>query len=114
MLKRRKIDCGLNSKGTHYKHTLGKNVELALTHLRAKGFMVRWSYIKQAYDCRRRVGQNDIHIVIKQKRGVWEAKLHLDEIIAEGGAVTAHRVLHDSKLVEKIGKSIFEHMPVYE
>jgi hypothetical protein len=95
--------------GAEYKHVIGKeesDLKLVLAKLKSKGFTIRWEHFKGRYSIRRRINNEEIHIIIRRKRSEWIAVLHID-IIKSDFPSMVHVMSRDKNKINHFGKLIF-------
>jgi hypothetical protein len=92
-----------------YKHVIGKeksDLKLLLNKLKSKGFTIRWDHLRRRYNVRRRIDNEEIHIIIRKKRSEWIAVLHVD-IIKSDFPSMVHVMSRDKNKINHLGRLIF-------
>lgn len=92
-----------------YRYVIGSKKEdlnRVLDKLKKRGFAVRWDHLFGKYNARRRVNNEEIHVIIKKEGSDWIAMLHIDLIICDIPN-PVHRTSQDKNKTNYWGKRLF-------
>jgi hypothetical protein len=93
-----------------YRHVIGKEKEdlnPVLDKLKRRGFAVRWDHLSGKYNARRRINNEEVHVIIMKKGSDWVATLHIDIIVCDIPN-PLHRTSKDKNKTNHWGKLLFE------